>query len=609
MAHELEPDNGSSFSRRGFLTAAASIGAAVAVQATEEGGDAARASTANIDVVRLVQGMSLEDKVAQLFVLAVSGRTADTADPAAVTANRAAYGVATPAEVVARHRPGGIIYFAGEKDNLVDPRQIARLSGDLQRASQGAGRIPLLVSTDQEQGGYVVRAPCTLLPGQMGLASSPSSSADVRAVATITRDELLAMGINQAFAPVVDVASNPANPIIHVRSFGDDPDRVASLAQSQIGTFQKRQGIVAAAKHFPGHGATDTDSHTGLPVNNRSRSELEDNDLPPFAAAIKSGVGVIMSAHIVVPALDSSGDPATLSYPILTGVLRQKLGYDGVVITDALDMAGVRQRYSDARVPVLAIKAGVDQLLTPPDFFAARDGVLAAIRAGELTEARIDESVTRILRLKQRFGLLTTAKVHGDPSIVRSVTHLATAAEVTDRTITVLKDDDGLLPLPARPRKVLVTGWGAVTTASLADVLTAHGDTTTLSTTGISPDAATVTSAATLAKQVDLVVVCTRNLGADTSSGQLSLVSALIASGTPVISVAVLEPYDIAHTPQVRTHLLTYSYAKNALEALVVSSTEKLRGPACWPWTSHSATAQTCSFRGVRTSGAPAPDT
>ncbi|OUD87772.1 putative lipoprotein YbbD precursor [Clavibacter michiganensis subsp. michiganensis] len=251
MAHELEPDNGSSFSRRGFLTAAASIGAAVAVQATEEGGDAARASTANIDVVRLVQGMSLEDKVAQLFVLAVSGRTADTADPAAVTANRAAYGVATPAEVVARHRPGGIIYFAGEKDNLVDPRQIARLSGDLQRASQGAGRIPLLVSTDQEQGGYVVRAPCTLLPGQMGLASSPSSSADVRAVATITRDELLAMGINQAFAPVVDVASNPANPIIHVRSFGDDPDRVASLAQSQIGTFQKRQGIVAAAKHFP----------------------------------------------------------------------------------------------------------------------------------------------------------------------------------------------------------------------------------------------------------------------------------------------------------------------------------------------------------------------
>ncbi|WP_370532077.1 glycoside hydrolase family 3 protein [Clavibacter sp. VKM Ac-2872] len=568
MIDETASHDSSPLSRRGFIAVAATVGASVALQAADAAGTTAHATTTSAQVDRIVRGMSLEEKVGQLFVLAVSGQAADSADDAAATANRAAYGVATPAEVVARHKPGGIIYFAGARGNLAEPGQIARLSDALQRASVEAGGIPLLISTDQEQGGYVVRAPGTLLPGQMGLASSPTASADVRAVAAITRDELRAMGIHQAFAPVVDVASNPANPIIHVRSFGDDPARVASLAQSQIGTFQKGQGIVAAAKHFPGHGDTDTDSHTGLPAIGRSRAELERIDLPPFAAAIRASVGVIMSAHIVVPALDPSGDPATLSHAIITGVLRQELGYDGVVITDALDMAGVRQRYSDARVPVLALKAGVDQLLMPPDFPAARDGVLAAVRDGELSQERIDQSVVRILRLKQRFGMLTTVPIAGDPSSVASGAHLATAAQVTNRTITLLKDDGGLLPLPVGPRKVLVTGWGVGTTTNLAGVITAHGDTTTLLTTGISPDAAAIQNAASLAKQVDLVVVSTRNLGADTSSGQLDLVSALIASGAPVISVAVLEPYDIARTPEVGTHLLTYSYAKNALEAL-----------------------------------------
>ncbi|MBF4625714.1 glycoside hydrolase family 3 C-terminal domain-containing protein [Clavibacter sp. VKM Ac-2872] len=523
------------------------------------------------DVAALLAGMSLEDKVGQLFVLAVSGRTADTTDATAVAANRAAYGVDTPAQVIAAHRPGGIIYFPGDQDNLADPQQIAALSNGLQRAAVAQpSRIPLLLSTDQENGGYVVRAPITLLPGEMALAASPRAQDDVRDVATITRDELRAMGLNQDFAPVVDVASNPANPIIHVRSFGDDPGTVSALATTMIRTFQQPGGLVAAAKHFPGHGDTDTDSHTGIPIITRSREELERVDLPPFAAAVDAGIGMIMTAHIVVPALDPSGDPATLSRPILTGVLRDQLGYDGVVITDALNMAGVRQKYTDARVPVLALKAGVDQLLMPPDFPTARDAVLAAVRSGEIPGSRIDEAVTRILRLKRDAGIFCAAPVDEQAAtlVVGSAAHLATARAATERGITLLRNDADLLPLSTGPRSVLVTGWGVTTTKNLAKVLTAHGSTTTLATTGISPDAATIGSTVALAKQADLVVVCTRDLGADTSSGQRDLVAELVKAGTPVVSVAVLEPYDIAYTTEVATHLLTYSYAENALEAL-----------------------------------------
>ncbi|QIS43538.1 glycoside hydrolase family 3 protein (plasmid) [Clavibacter capsici] len=570
MVRKTGSTRGSAFSRRGFLAAAATSIGAVVVREPGAGpaNASARVDESSADIARILLGMSLEQKVGQLFVIAVSGGTPATTDAAAISANRSAYGVGTPAEVVATHRPGGIIYFAGDRGNLVLPPQISQLSDGLQRAAENAGAVPLLISTDQEQGGYVVRAPGTLLPGQMGLASSPTTSSDVSSAAAITRDELRAMGINQAFAPVVDVASNPANPVIHVRSFGDEPGRVASLATTQIRTFQKRGGIVAAAKHFPGHGDTDTDSHTGLPVIGRSRAELERIDLPPFAAAVRADVGVIMTAHIVVPALDPSGDPATLSQPILTGLLREELGYDGVVITDALDMAGVRQRYTDARVPVLALKAGADQLLMPPDFAAARDGVLAAIRDGELTEQRIDESVTRILRLKQRFGLLTAPRARAEVSVVGSPTHLAMGVAITDRTITLLKDDLRLIPLRRGPQKILVTGWGDVTTRKLGDVLTSHGASVAVFATGLSPDATAVQDALARAQDVDLVVLCTRNLGVPGSQGQVDLVAALGESDTPLISVAVLEPYDIAHVPKVSTHLLTYSYALNALEAL-----------------------------------------
>ena len=204
--------------------------------------------------------------------------------------------------------------------------------------------MPSLVGIDQE-GGIVARigAPATQLPGNMALGAGRSTS-DARTAAAVNGDELAAMGINRNFAPVADVNVNPANPVIGVRSFGENPapgrehDRRADAAATAA------TGVAGAAKHFPGHGDTATDSHTGLPVVDHTRAEWEQIDAPPFQAAIDAGIDAIMTAHISVPALDPSGDPATLSKPIITGILREEMGYDGVVITDALDMAGRARR-------------------------------------------------------------------------------------------------------------------------------------------------------------------------------------------------------------------------------------------------------------------------
>ncbi|MFD0597305.1 glycoside hydrolase family 3 protein [Catellatospora coxensis] len=328
--------------------------------------------------------MSLEQKVGQLFVTYVYGSDATSPAPADRTANLAAFGVETPAEVVDRFHLGGVVYFAWSH-NLDNVRQIATLSNGLQAASLrpgGKDEVPLLISTDQEQG-VVQRmpAPSAQFPGSMALGASRSASA-AHLAAEVTGRELSAVGIRQPYAPIADVNVNPANPVIGVRSFGSDPELVAELTAAQVGGFEQGARVTAVAKHFPGHGDTGTDSHTGLPVIHHTREQWERIDAPAFRAAITAGVDSIMTAHIVVPALDPSGDPATLSPTILTGVLRERFGFQGVVVTDALNMAGVRTKYGDARVPVLALKAGADQLLMPPNLALAYDSVLQAVRAG-----------------------------------------------------------------------------------------------------------------------------------------------------------------------------------------------------------------------------------
>ncbi|MEV7522113.1 glycoside hydrolase family 3 N-terminal domain-containing protein [Streptomyces sp. NPDC091371] len=562
-------------SRRNLLAAAAMVavtaaGAGSAAIGAHRSPDDPRPGAARPDRARLrrmLDGMSLAEKVGQLFVSRAYGHSATDPDPADADQNQALFGVRTAAELVSRYHLGGVVYFAWAH-NTRTPHQIAELSAGLQQSARSTGaRIPLLLSTDQEHGIIArIGKPATLLPGAMALGAAASPTAAERS-ARIAGAELAAMGIRQDYAPVADVNVNPANPVIGVRSFGSDPQAVADLVAAQVRSYQGA-GVAATAKHFPGHGDTETDSHVGLPVMRHTRAQWEELDEPPFRAAVEAGVDAIMTAHIVFPALDPSGDPATLSRPIVTGILRERLGFRGVVVTDALDMAGVRQKYGNDRIPVLALLAGCDQLLNPPDLGLAQRSVLAAVENGELAESRIDESVLRILELKARRGLFGDALASTDrvDATVGIPEHLTTADAIAAGTTTLLANPAGLLPFDAgEAPELLVTGTDPVsptgTTGPPTDVLARA-----LTALGCRATAAPPARAVAAAAGKSAVLVCTYNVP-EGDSPQRTLIEDLRATGVPVVLLAVRNPYDAARLPVCSAELATYSWTDVEMRA------------------------------------------
>jgi beta-N-acetylhexosaminidase len=396
--------------------------------------------------------LSLEQRVGQMFMGYVFGTSADDRAPRTTAANRRVHGTDTAGDAVRRHGLGGVIYLDGGRvgphvlpDNIVEAGQVSRLSAGLQTSSD----VPLLIATDQEQGAVTrVHDGVTLLPGQMAQAAS-GVPAYVRDAAHITGADLRSLGINVNFAPVADVNINPANPVIAERSFGDDPAVVSRLTAAAVEGYTAA-GVASAAKHFPGHGSTSVDSHLGLPQVTHSRTRLDDVDLPPFRAAIGAGVPMVMVGHLAVPAVDSN-EPASLSRPVVEGLLRNELGFQGVVVTDALVMAAVTQRYPPGEAAVRAVMAENDLLLMPPRLVEARDAVLAAVGKGRIPAERIEESVRRLLRLKWRLAH-TYPQSPGDPA--------ATAARIAGGSVTLLDMECGALPI--RPgAAVSVAGPGA----------------------------------------------------------------------------------------------------------------------------------------------------
>ncbi|PRH76577.1 beta-N-acetylhexosaminidase, partial [Streptomyces solincola] len=584
-------------SRRAVLAATAAAAAAVTGVAASAAPAAASSRPASASAAgsatrrrlqRLISRMSLEEKVGQLFVSRVYGHSATDPDQADADLNMKELGVRTAAELVARYHVGGVIYFSWAH-NTRDPHQIADLSNGIQRAGLAQPTpLPLLISIDQEHGAVArIGKPATLMPGAMALGAGGSRS-DARRAAKIAGQELAAMGVRQNYAPVADVNVNPANPVIGVRSFGAGPAAVAQMVAAQVSGYQAGD-VAATCKHFPGHGDTETDSHYGLPVITHTREEWERLDRPPFEEAVRAGIDSIMTAHIVVPSLDPSEDPATLSRPILTGVLREELGYDGVVVTDSLAMEGVRTKYGDDRVPVLALKAGCDQLLNPPSIAVAWNAVLAAVRGGELTEQRIEQSVLRVLLLKDRLGLLRDpyASHREVDRTVGAAAHLAAADRIAERTTTLLENAGGLLPLDRRRQpRLLVVGADAGSPSGttgppvpvLAAALTELGFTVTALPTGTNPTAAKIDEAVAAAAGKDAVVVATYNVSA--SSSQRTLVSRLAATGAPVVAVAIRNPYDAARLTGQRAVLAAYCWTDVELRAAarVIAGRARPRG-------------------------------
>ncbi len=343
-----------------------------------------------------VPDLTLEEKIGQMLCLGWS------APDCLLQMNEQAR------ECIAEMKAGGMIIMSRNVSHNqqplppVDSEAVSNMLHEMQSAAE----IPLFIATDQE-GGRVARfgaAPFTRMPSALTIGQRGDEELAYQA-AFVTAQELASVGVNWNFAPTADINSNPANPVIGDRSFGATATVVDPMVRAQVKGYQDG-GILACAKHFPGHGDTSQDSHFDLPTLPFGSEIMQERELVPFIGAIQAGVGAIMTAHILFPALDAEF-PATLSHPILTGLLREKLGFEGLIVTDCLEMKAIADHWGTARAAVLAAKAGADVLLichTLARQHETRDALLAAARSGELPEAQIDDSVTRILAAKRRLA-------------------------------------------------------------------------------------------------------------------------------------------------------------------------------------------------------------
>jgi beta-N-acetylhexosaminidase len=509
-------------------------------------------------VEAVLNRMSLQERIGQLFVVAV-GRHSPNALRLPPDQRVGEVGLDPPDQVAAQVRDrhvGGVCYFptsaAGD-----DPGSVAGLLADLQRTARDSG-TPLLFSVDQEGGTVArLRRGVTGVPGAMALAATGDPGAAERA-ATITGTELRAIGFHQDYAPSADVNVDPANPVIGVRSYGSDPTEVAGYVAAAVRGL-RATGIAATVKHFPGHGDTSVDSHLDLPTVTHDRARWEEVDLPPFATALAAGADAVMTAHLALPSVDPGGAPATASAPLLTGILRGRLGFDGPVVTDALDMAGARRRYGD-EIAVHALAAGADQLLMPADLDAAIAAVTAAVRTGRIPASRVDSAVRRTLRLKARLGILDgSADVTFAADRVGTEAHRAAAWELALRGITVLGRPDRL---PVDDARVALVGC----LSSVGDALRGRLRPAETADTGSDPDSAAIAGAVATARRAQRTVVVTRS--AWRWPGQRALLDALAAAGAPHVLVAVREPYDAGVAPAAEAAVLSYGDSGVAVEAL-----------------------------------------
>ena len=380
-------------------------------------------------------------RVAQLVTVWVLGDYTNAEDP----------GFLQVRQWVVEDEVGGLLMSLGS------PIEVAAKVNYL----QSLAKVPLIVSSDVEPGlGRLeggVFAPnlmrggsATVLPSAMAIAATGREE-NAEEAGRITGAESRAIGIHLAFAPDADVNNNPSNPVINVRSFGEDPQAVARMTTAFVRGMQA-EGTAATIKHFPGHGDTDTDSHNALPVVRSDRERLNAVELVPFRAAIGAGTTAVMSAHIALPAVEGDSTPATLAPSVMTGLLQESLGFKGLVVTDALTMQGVGKGYSDDRAVVLSLVAGADMLDKPADPRKAIDAVMAAIARGELTQARIDSSARKILELKARTTAASHPIVNLDTlrQVVASPAHVQAAQRMAREAITLVRDSANLVPLRGR---------------------------------------------------------------------------------------------------------------------------------------------------------------
>ena len=462
-------------------------------------------------------------------------------------------------EAVHRYKIGNIVLF---ERNSVSTAQTRALCEALRAFIEAETGLPPLIAVDQE-GGVVSRlsAESAITPSAMALGATGSVE-NTRAAGRIVGRELAALGINLNLAPVLDVNSNVRNPIIGARSFGDDPALVSAHGAAMIDGIQE-SGVLACAKHFPGHGDTAVDSHLGLPRIEKTLPELEACELIPFRAAIAAGVKAVMTSHILFPNLDGyDGLPATLSRRVITGLLREALGYDGLIISDCLMMDAIAQHYGTAPGAVAASRAGVDMICVShaPSLAGA---CCEAIRQSMPAEA-LEASVQRIVALKRQLPALTDVSVVGCPE------HRAAVRRLREESLTRLGAampslGDKPLFVGCRPYQASQASNPRDRDASFPAWMRERFGGTALETSA-DPDAAEIARASAQARESSCVVLGTCN--GHLRPGQLALMCALGETERPLICVALHDPYDLAALPDHACGLAAYEYSRDSLEAV-----------------------------------------
>ena len=532
--------------------------------------------------------LSLRDKAAQMVWPWVLGDYTASDDPA----------YERIASLVRDQHLGGIIVSVGS------PTEIASKLNALQRIS----RLPLLVGADLEtgaafraRGGYFLPngidlGGATAFPYEMGIGAT-RDSALAYAMGRVTAREGRALGIHMAFAPVVDVNNNPKNPVISIRSFGENSRLVSGLSAAFVRGVEEN-GMLATAKHFPGHGDTEQNSHLELARVNASRAELDTVELPPFRAAIRAGVSGVMTFHGYIPALDTTNTAATLNPRIMTGLLRDSLGFRGIIVTDALDMNGVLGGMTMAEATQRAVLAGADVLLMPTDNVVAIDAVVEGVRGGRFPESRIDASVRRLLAAKHRMGLDRNrlVDIQAMRSVVGDGANRAVAALAAERAITLVKDSLGIVPLGRLPKTARVVSLTIAPKVDLSAGTTFNAELTrafpSLRALTLSPESlygssgagagaavtggtyvaspqpalfpASVENALRAAQGADVVIVSSY-FGASSSTASLAaptgmadLITGLQKAGSHVILATFSNPYIASELPPTAAYLIAW---------------------------------------------------
>lgn len=467
---------------------------------------------------------------------------------------------------------GGLIVSIGS------PLDIAAKLNFLQRRS----RLPLLVASDLEGGTAIRFIGGTPFPTNMGVGAA-GSERDAYQMGRITAREGRSAGVHLTFSPVADINSNPANPIINTRSFGAHPEAVARLVEAAVRGTQDA-GMLATVKHFPGHGDTETDSHLALPMIGADYRRLDTLELVPFRAAIRAGVAVVMSAHIALPAVGSDSlRPATLDPALLTGILRDSLGFRGMIVTDALDMGALITTWGAGEAAVQAFLAGSDLLLQPADPRAAVEGMLQALRDGRVSRRRLDQSVRRVLEAKERLGLFGRRTVNLDSLgyVVGRRASRDSARAVAGRAIVLVRDSLGVVDsLRAGPRPLALVTYGEANWASVGAILAGelrrkgHG----LTTFRLSPASgpASYDSATAVIDQAPMVMfaVAVRATAGRGSIGMPDALAGLIersAGQRPTILASFGSPYLLSQTPSVGSYLLGWISTPPSEEAVAAA--------------------------------------